>query len=99
MLANIENIDFVVSHLFSQIYGELRGNVVASRNEVKEKWFSWSHSYSKVFPQLKNEKYNPAGYFESLHAKTVENRDRVKCIDAKFGKCYSDGAWAINNVE
>ena len=67
-----------------QIYGELRGS--SSGYTLTDKWFSWSHSYSRVFQQLRNEIYNPEGIFESLHAKPVENRDRVKCIDAKYGK-------------
>ena len=69
---------------FVQIYGELRAG--ASGQKLKTKWFSWSHSYSRVFQQLKQETYDPNGTFEAFHAKPVENRDRVKCIDAKYGK-------------
>ena len=69
---------------FCQIYGELRAG--ASGQKFKPKWFSWSHSYSRVFQQLKQETYDPNGTFEAFHAKPVENRDRVKCIDAKYGK-------------
>ena len=69
---------------FCQIYGELRAG--ASGQKLKTKWFSWSHSYSRVFQQLKQETYDPNGTFEAFHAKPVENRDRVKCIDAKYGK-------------
>jgi hypothetical protein len=59
------------------------GEVKRSKDE--ESYFSWSHSYSRVFPHLKNERYDPAGAYMQFAAFDVENRPRVKCVTASQG--------------
>ena len=45
--------------------------------------FDFKHSFSKVnFPK---QKYDSKGIFMYFENYNVEARDRVKCIDAKFG--------------
>ena len=51
-----------------------------------EPFFAWSHSYSRVFPHLKNTKYDPGSSFMQFAAFDVENRPRVKCVTASHGK-------------
>ena len=56
------------------------------RTSKGEPYFAWSHSYSRVFPHLKNTKYDPGSNFMQFAAFDVENRPRVKCVTASHGK-------------
>ena len=64
----------------SQVMGEVRKS---TKND--ESYFSWSHSYSRVFQHLKETKYDPAGSFMQFAGFDVENRPRVKCVTASRG--------------
>lgn len=59
-----------------QIYGVIGGN-------QDSPFLSWSHSYSKVFPHLKNHAYDPGGSYLQFSSFDVENRPRVKCISGR----------------
>jgi hypothetical protein len=59
------------------------GDIRSSKSEGP--FFSWSHSYSRVFPHLKNQKYDSGGSFMQFAGFDVENRPRVKCVTASQG--------------
>lgn len=63
---------------YFEISGEVRLNQAGS-------YFSWSHSFSRVFPHLKETRYDPAGPFLQFAGFDVENRPRVKCVTASQG--------------
>ena len=73
-----ENIDFFF--IFHQIYGDLHYNINGSAS------LEWSHSYSKVFPELKDTPYHYNASFMKFANFEVENRARVKCVTASESK-------------
>ena len=62
-----------------QVYGKLK----ESKNGSS--YFEWSHSYSRVFPKFKEERYSFKGPFMQFASFDVETRPRVKCVTAMEG--------------
>ena len=48
-------------------------------------YFEWSHSQSKVFPRLKDERHTFHGVYMQFANFNVESRSRVKCVTAMDG--------------
>lgn len=68
---------------FIEKYFGIIGEHKTSKNGTS--FFEWSHSQSKVFPRLKDERYTFHGVFMQFANFNVESRPRVKCITAMDG--------------
>ena len=55
------------------------------KSKGNSSWLQWSHSYSKVYPWLRDKKYSFRHPFIQFGEFDVENRQRVKCVSASEG--------------
>lgn len=57
-----------------------------TETESNHTYFTLSHSYSKVFPSFKEQRYSYNGTFLQFYSFDVEHRARVLCVTASDGK-------------